>query len=116
MGLFVDRDGQPLSVEIRHVTSVDTTRLLAQATADYRHQVGVDAHPLVIPPQLNRDGQYRATFPAFELVNQAAGADAVQGLLRSLQPQAIANSIVNAHVGKALGNLMVADTQRWDLR
>src|SRR5207302_2667602 len=49
--MFADARGEPLSVEIRFVTSVDTTRLLSLATADYWTRIGVDARPLVIPPQ-----------------------------------------------------------------
>ena len=82
-GMFVDPKGEPLSVEIRYVTSVDTTRLLSLATADYWKRIGVDTKPLVIPPQLNQDREYRANFPAFELVNQPGGAAGVQGLLHS---------------------------------
>jgi len=82
-GMFVDQRGEPLSVEIRYVTAVDTTRLLSLATADYWKRIGVDTRPLVIPPQLNQDREYRASFPGFELVNQPGGAAGVQGLLHS---------------------------------
>src|SRR5579871_1756335 len=82
-GMFHDANGDPLSVEIRYATAVDTTRLLTQATADAWHQVGVDTQPLVIPPQRAQDREYRATFPAFEMVNQNGGADAAQFLLTS---------------------------------
>jgi peptide/nickel transport system substrate-binding protein len=82
-GMFRDRAGEPLSVEIRFVTSVDTTRLLSLASADYWRRVGVDAQPLVIPPQRNQDREYRASFPSFELVNQPGGAAGVPGLLHS---------------------------------
>ncbi len=82
-GMFREPTGEPLSVEIRYVTAVDTTRLLSLATADYWRRIGVDAQPLVIPPQLNQDRQYRVTFPSFELVNQPGGAAAVVGLLHS---------------------------------
>jgi ABC-type transport system substrate-binding protein len=82
-GLFHDATGEALSVEIRFVTSVDTTRQLSLATADYWKRVGVETHPLVIPPQLNQDRAYRASFPSFELVNQPGGAGGVPGLLHS---------------------------------
>ncbi len=82
-GMFHDPAGDLLSVEIRTVTAVDTTRLLTLAAADDWRRIGVEARPYVIPPQLNQDRAYRATFPAFELVNQPAGAGAVQGLLHS---------------------------------
>src|SRR5207244_11124298 len=52
-------------------------------TADYWKRIGVDARPLVIPPQLNQDREYRASFTGFELVNQPGGAGGVQGLLHS---------------------------------
>jgi len=82
-GMLRDAAGEPLSVEVRFVTSVDTTRLLSLATADYWKRIGVDTRALVIPPQLNQDREYRASFPAFELVNQPGGAAGVQGLLHS---------------------------------
>jgi ABC-type transport system substrate-binding protein len=81
--MFQSPAGEPLSVEIRFVTSVDTTRLISLATADYWQRVGVETHPLVIPPQLNQDRQYRVSFPSFELVNQPGGAGGVPGLLHS---------------------------------
>jgi peptide/nickel transport system substrate-binding protein len=82
-GLFRDSGGEVLSVEIRYVTAVDTTRLLSLATADDWRRLGVETRPLVVPPQLNQDRSYRASFLSFELVNQPAGATAVQGLLHS---------------------------------
>jgi peptide/nickel transport system substrate-binding protein len=82
-GVFRDAAGERLTAEIRYVTSVDTTRLLSLATADDWRRIGVDAQPLVIPPQANQDRAYRATFPSFELVNQPGGAEAVAGLLHS---------------------------------
>jgi len=82
-GMFVDARGEPLSVEIRYVTAVDTTRLLSLATADYWKRVGVDTQPLVIPPQRAQDREYRAGFPGFELVNQPGGPGGVHGLLHS---------------------------------
>jgi len=181
-GLFYGANGDALSVEIRYVTAVDTTRLLAEATSDYWHQAGVDAHPLVIPAQRNQDREYRATFPSFELVNQNGGSGAVQGLLTTdgaplpsnnyrpstglenrgrysnpeydamvdrfaetiplpqryqalaqvvhfltdqalvtgtvwaVQPQALANRISHATVGKALGILIAADAYTWDVQ
>jgi len=82
-GLFQSASGEPLSVEIRFVTSVDTTRQIALAAADDWRRVGVETRPLVIPPQLNQDREYRAGFPSFELVNQPGGAGGVPGLLHS---------------------------------
>ena len=82
-GMFRDTSGQPLAVEIRFVTSVDTTRQLSLATADSWKRVGVETNPLVIPPQRNQDREYRASFPSFELVNQPGGAGGVPGLLHS---------------------------------
>jgi peptide/nickel transport system substrate-binding protein len=82
-GIFNDVRGEPLSVEIRYVTAVDTTRLLSLATADYWKRIGVETQPLVIPPQRAQDREYRAGFPSFELVNQPGGPGGVQGLLHS---------------------------------
>jgi peptide/nickel transport system substrate-binding protein len=82
-GLFRDAAGEQLTLEIRTVTAVDTTRLLILATADDWRRIGVETRPFVIPPQQNQDRAFRATFPAFELVNQPGGAAAVQGLLHS---------------------------------
>src|SRR5207249_1957452 len=41
-GMFRDSAGEPLSLEIRYVTAVDTTRLLSLATADNWKRIGVD--------------------------------------------------------------------------
>jgi ABC-type transport system substrate-binding protein len=91
-GMFQSPAGEPLSVEIRFVTSVDTTRQISLATADSWHRIGVDTRPLVIPPQLNQDREYRAGFPSFELVNQPGGAGGVPGLLHSSGAPLLSNN------------------------
>lgn len=67
-GLFRDGSGQKLSVEMR-TTGENQIHLKAfyPVINDWQH-AGVDVQPVVIPPQRQREREYRATFPALELL------------------------------------------------
>jgi peptide/nickel transport system substrate-binding protein len=66
-GVFVDATGQRLGFEVR--TSRGSERLLA-AVASSWDRFGVAVEQNVVPAQLDRDVEYRATFPAFEIVRR----------------------------------------------
>jgi peptide/nickel transport system substrate-binding protein len=66
-GVFADGPGQRLSFEVR--TSRGSERILA-ALASSWDRLGVAVDQVVVPPQLDRDVEYRATFPAFEIVRR----------------------------------------------
>jgi len=66
-GVFADAAGQRLSFEVR--TSRGSERILA-ALASSWDRLGVAVDQVVVPPQLDRDIEYRATFPGFEIVRR----------------------------------------------
>lgn len=70
-GMFRDDKGQSFKVEIRTITS-DTNTKAILAMGDYWQRAGVGAEPYVIPRQLAQDQEYRATFPGYEVVRNAA--------------------------------------------
>jgi peptide/nickel transport system substrate-binding protein len=66
-GLFKDAAGQGISVGIR--TNVeDVNQKATLAIADFWRQVGVQAVPEIFPQSAANDQEYRAKFPAFELL------------------------------------------------
>ncbi len=66
-GVFADTAGQKLTFEVR--TSRGSERILA-AIASAWDRLGIAVDQVVVPPQLDRDIEYRATFPAFEIVRR----------------------------------------------
>jgi peptide/nickel transport system substrate-binding protein len=66
-GFYRDAENQKLSFEVR--TGRGTERLLS-TVADYWQRIGVATDQMVIPPQLDRDVEYRSNFPAFEIVRR----------------------------------------------
>jgi peptide/nickel transport system substrate-binding protein len=66
-GIFRDAAGQRLSVEIRTTETNDKPKIMFPV-ADAWQQVGVAAEPTIVPRQRAADREYRATYPAFELV------------------------------------------------
>ena len=77
-GFFRDAGGQKLSVEI-NATSEDQNTKPMFAVADYWQRIGVGVETVVIPIQRQRDAEYRATFPAFNLSGGASGVAAIKG-------------------------------------
>lgn len=68
-GFFVDSTGQRLSVELRTTAQNDIQPAAQAIVADAWKRLGVDVETVMIPVQAQRDPAYRATFPAFELLN-----------------------------------------------
>jgi len=67
-GLLYDAAGQRLSVEIYTTIQNDIHPKTTAAVADYWKQLGVTVEQNIIPIQRAQDREYRAQFPAFELV------------------------------------------------
>ncbi len=78
-GALRDRTGQSLSLEIRH-TLFDLETKSATAVADYWRRVGVVPELAPISPQRATDREYRATFPAIELLGQSGILEALTNL------------------------------------
>jgi peptide/nickel transport system substrate-binding protein len=69
-GFFRDAAGQRLSVELRTTADNDIHRATVFPIADAWQRVGVGVEPNVIPVQRQRDREYRANSPAFEMLQQ----------------------------------------------
>jgi peptide/nickel transport system substrate-binding protein len=64
---FLQDGGQRLSVEIRTLSSFDSSVRMLFPIADYWQRVGVGVETLVVPEQRTADREYRATRPGFDL-------------------------------------------------
>lgn len=71
-GLFHDVGGPALSLEMRTIVREPQSKMVL-AIADNWKQIGVDTQTYIIPDQQASDSQYRATFPAFQLLQQNTG-------------------------------------------
>ncbi len=74
-GFYRDATGQRLGVEIW--ASGESKTMIA--TADAWRQIGVDANPVVLPPQRWNDREYVANFPAFRMQRQPNSAANLRG-------------------------------------
>lgn len=73
-GVFRDGAGQRLGVELRTLDGDDLRNKVILAVADHWQRAGVAVEPVIMPRQRQRDLEYRATFPGFEMV-RASGSD-----------------------------------------
>lgn len=67
-GFFVDAAGQRLTVELRTTVQNPVHTPATAAVANYWEQIGVGVEQNLVSPQRAQDREYRAQFPAFELV------------------------------------------------
>jgi ABC-type transport system substrate-binding protein len=67
-GLLRDGGGAPLTVEFRSLAG--NLEPYKSAAAGYWRALGVSVDEQVIPQQRANDGEYRATFPGFEVLSQ----------------------------------------------
>jgi ABC-type transport system substrate-binding protein len=68
-GVYVDRAGVKLGVEIRSTTLSENNKAML-SVADYWTRAGIAAEPHTIPLPRSQEAEYRATFPGFELIRQ----------------------------------------------
>jgi len=69
-GIFRGADGQRLEIEIRTTGGDDFQEKSMFSVSDYWQRGGIQMDPVVVPRQRATDREYRANFPAFELVRQ----------------------------------------------
>jgi peptide/nickel transport system substrate-binding protein len=77
-GIFRDASDRRLSLEFRTIVT-DINQKTMFSVADYWQQAGVGVETVVIPNQRATDLEYRANFPAVELLRQP---DDVRGMVR----------------------------------
>src|SRR5207247_653362 len=76
-----------LTVEVRTTAQRDQQVKATFAIADDWKRIGVDAESFVVPLQLIPDREYRANYPAFEIVGGGSGL-AVSDVRRYLSSSA----------------------------
>jgi peptide/nickel transport system substrate-binding protein len=84
--LLRDRQGQPLSLEIRaeEINPLSVKSMLA--AADFWSQLGLNVEPVVIPPQRISDREYFMNFPAFMVRRQPNRSETLWYLHSSQSP------------------------------
>jgi peptide/nickel transport system substrate-binding protein len=95
-GIFRDAAGRRLTVEIRS-SLLDTLRKSKLTVADYWQRVGVAVNPVDSPEALQRDVEYRATFPGFDTRRGTNGVDDFK-FLRSSEARLPENGFVGGNV------------------
>jgi peptide/nickel transport system substrate-binding protein len=76
-GVYADGSGRKLNIEIRTRQGDDLQEKTLFGVAGYWQQLGLGVDPLIFPPQRAPDREFRATRPAFEVVRQPSGVDAL---------------------------------------
>ena len=80
-GFYRDSVGQRLSLEMRTTPGEEIGKKVLFAVADSWQRVGIEVDPIVIPPQQATDREWRANFPAFDMVNQPSTMALLQRFL-----------------------------------
>ena len=81
-GVYQDRSGQPVIEEIRTVATDVNQHIMAILADQWKH-FGVPTTQVVVPPQRQRDLEYRATFPGFDVERQPSKTEVLSNLLSS---------------------------------
>jgi peptide/nickel transport system substrate-binding protein len=72
-GFFRDGTGQRIQVELRRAGDDEMETNTILTTADFWSKSGIAAEPVSVPPARQRDLEYRAKFPGFEISGSGAG-------------------------------------------
>ncbi len=67
-GAFRDAANERLALEVRTTAALDIQTKSFFPVVDYWKRAGISIDPVVVPPQRDRDREYRSTFPTFELL------------------------------------------------
>ena len=82
-GFFRDATGQRIQVELRRAGDDDMEEKTILAAADFWNRTGIAAEPVAVPPARQRDLEYRAKFPGFEISGSGAGVGDIRYLRAS---------------------------------
>jgi peptide/nickel transport system substrate-binding protein len=75
-GQLRDAAGQALQIEFRTTEQRVINRRALYPIADGWKQLGIEVEPVVVPNQLIPDREYRAQYPAFEMLASGPGVEA----------------------------------------
>jgi len=98
-GMFRDASGQRLSVEVRTTADNDIHRSTLTAVADYWQRAGVGVEQVIVPIQRQRDREYRANFPGFDMLKNPNDIRALQRL-HSSESRLPENNYVGANYAR----------------
>jgi peptide/nickel transport system substrate-binding protein len=99
-GFFRDAAGERLSVELRSTAQVDIQAAAQLAVADSWQRVGVSVDQMMIPVQRIREAPFRATFPAFELLNGPPNGEEGLGSLHSSRTRLPENNFIGSNYSR----------------
>ncbi len=72
-GFFRDSSGQRIQVELRRAGDDEMEANTILTVADFWNRNGISSEPIAVPPARQRDLEYRAKFPGFEISGSGAG-------------------------------------------
>jgi peptide/nickel transport system substrate-binding protein len=96
-GFFRDAGGEKLSVQLRSGATRDVSEKAILSAGDYWQQIGVASEIWITPPQLQRDREYRSTYPAFEIAQQPNDLDSLDRYHSSKTPLPENNYVVTGN-------------------
>jgi peptide/nickel transport system substrate-binding protein len=82
-GFYRDASGQRIQVELRRAGDDDMEEKTILASADFWNRLGIAAEPISVPPARQRDLEYRAKFPGFEISGSGAGVNDIRYIRQS---------------------------------
>jgi len=85
-GTYRDGSGQPLTVEMRALESLDIQVKGMLSVADYWKRLGVGVETVAIPRQRETDRAYRSTFPGFEVTRFNTDVDRLSSYHSTMIP------------------------------
>lgn len=74
-GLYRDASGQRISAEVRRAGDDDLEEKTILTATNYWRILGIDAEPIAVPPARQRDLEYRAKFPGFEISSSGSSVN-----------------------------------------
>jgi peptide/nickel transport system substrate-binding protein len=86
-GRWLDRAGQRITLELRRAGDDDIEEKTILAAADNWTQLGFTTEPVQVPPARQRDLEYRAKFPGFEI----SGSGSSLGDIRYIRESELRN-------------------------
>ncbi len=107
-GFYRDATGQRVSVEIW--ASNQSKPMIA--TADAWRQSGIDAEPVILPPQRWNDREYVAKFPAFRMNRQPNTLADLRGF-QTIQAPLPENNFVGSNYSRYMNPELDANIQRY---
>ncbi len=99
-GFFRDANGERLSVELRTTAQVDLQPAAQLIVADSWQRTGVAVDQMMIPVQRIREAPFRATFPAFELLNGPPNGEEGLGSLHSSRTRLPENNFIGSNYSR----------------